>query len=368
MRKILAIAPYPYLPYFSGGQKFIAGFYEHLGRSADLTVISTRKNDPSLASGYRLLPLLKNSFTRYYDPSLVNLVSSHIKELNIDTVIWEHPYYAWLALRMKKKTGVQTILHTHNIEYQRFKSMGKWWWPVLRRYEKKFFRGADRILFISDEDKKFATENWQVDPEKCIDVPFGIDIQSYPADRSVQQENLRAQYGIDPKEKILLFNGLLNYGPNLDALKAILKKINPLLLQKQLRYKILVCGKGLPEEFHGLDAWRESNIIYAGFVDDIAAHFKAADVFLNPVMSGGGVKTKMVEAIAYGTTVVSMESGAAGIRREVCGSKLVVAEDGNWEKFADEVIRASEVQSETPPGYYQYYHWDGIIRNLISSI
>ena len=76
----------------------------------------------------------------------------------------------------------------------------------------------------------------------------------------------------------------------------------------------------------------------------------------------------MVEAIAYGTTVVSLESGAAGISRDVCGSKLVVVDDGICEAFAIEVIRASEVQSETPSGYYQYYHWDGIIKNLVASI
>ncbi len=39
MKKILDITPYTYLPYFSGGQKFIARFFDHLGREADLTVI-----------------------------------------------------------------------------------------------------------------------------------------------------------------------------------------------------------------------------------------------------------------------------------------------------------------------------------------
>ncbi|MBK7560873.1 MAG: hypothetical protein IPI68_04990 [Chitinophagaceae bacterium] len=48
MKKILAIAPYPYLPYFSGGQKFIAKFLEYLRNETDLTVISTDDNDWSL--------------------------------------------------------------------------------------------------------------------------------------------------------------------------------------------------------------------------------------------------------------------------------------------------------------------------------
>jgi polysaccharide biosynthesis protein PslH len=58
MKKVLAIAPYPYLPYFSGGQKFIAKFFEYLGNEVDLTVISVGENDFSLVKNYKIIPLL----------------------------------------------------------------------------------------------------------------------------------------------------------------------------------------------------------------------------------------------------------------------------------------------------------------------
>ena len=54
MKKVLAIAPYPYLPFFSGGQKFIARFFEYLGKKVDLTVISVAKNDFSLAKNFKV--------------------------------------------------------------------------------------------------------------------------------------------------------------------------------------------------------------------------------------------------------------------------------------------------------------------------
>ena len=71
MKKILAIAPYSYLPYHSGGQKFIAGFLEHLGKKTDLTVVSVQENDFTLAKSYQAFPLLKKSFSRYMDRSLL---------------------------------------------------------------------------------------------------------------------------------------------------------------------------------------------------------------------------------------------------------------------------------------------------------
>ena len=156
----------------------------------------------------------------------------------------------------------------------------------------------------------------------------------------------------------------MSYGPNLDALKIILEKINP-GLQKQTghSYRIIVCGKGLPSEFDELKAWTDQSVIYAGFADDISLYYKAADILLNPVQTGGGIKTKMVEAIAYGCAVVATESGARGIYREVCGEKLLVVADNDWEGFIT-AIHSAHSNAVTPPEYYDRYYWGHLIKRI----
>ena len=281
MKKVLAIAPYSYLPFFSGGQKFIAQFFDYLGREVDLTVVSVYENDFSLATTYKTIPLLKKSFARYYDLSLVSKISSLVKQEGFDTIIWEHPYYSWLAFRVRNRTGVKTIIHTHNIEYQRFRSTGRWWWPILKVYEKKCFKKADKVFFITPEDRNFAINNWKIEKEKCIDLPFGVEIKQYPDDKAVCRTIIADRHGISKDEKIIQFNGLLSYKPNLDALKVILDKINPLLLaQPSFRYKLIVCGKGLPDEMNLLKEYANNNIIFTGFTPDIITYFKATDIFL----------------------------------------------------------------------------------------
>ena len=366
MKKLLAIAPYSYLPVYSGGQKYIAGFYEHLAEHCELKVISTKNNDPRLARGYTLLPWLKNSFSRYFDPSLARRISEEIEREHYDAVIWEHPYYAWLAKKLKKKTGIRSILHTHNIEHLRFRSLGKWWWPLLRRYERGFFRDADLLLFITDEDKKFAIDDWKIDSGKCVEVPFGINIKEYPGDRDRCREEVISRHGISPDESVLLFNGLLEYRPNLEALKSIVEHIHPRLRASGFRYRILVCGKGLPESWNKLED--QDGITYAGFVENIETYFKAADVFLNPVMSGGGVKTKIVEAIAYGTTVVSTTTGATGVDPAICGQKLRITGDEDWEGFSEAVKDVAGTRMVTPKSYYEHYAWDAIMRRLVNRL
>jgi glycosyltransferase involved in cell wall biosynthesis len=369
MKKLLAIAPYSYLPYYSGGQKFIALFFEYLGRETDLTVISVRENDFSLAKSYKALPILKKSFFRYLDPTLPFKIIALIKKNKYDSIIWEHPYYAWAAYRVKKKTGIKTIIHSHNIEHQRFHSIGKWWWRVLRVYEKWFFKFADTIFFITEEDRRFAIENWNIDTLKCIDVPFGIEMDRFPNDRQNCKKEIKARHGITEIDNIFLFNGVLDYKPNLDALNVILKEINPLLLaQPHFNYKIIVCGKKLPSHFNSLLEYADKNIIYAGFVEDIETYFKGSDLFLNPVQSGGGIKTKMVEAIGFGTTVIATHNGAAGIDRDVCGNKLIEIPGSNAKYFANAITKHVSDNSITPSEYYDTYFLGNIVKRVINFI
>ena len=186
-----------------------------------------------------------------------------------------------------------------------------------------------------------------------------------PADAQVVKQKIYARHNIPANTTLLFFNGTLDYKPNLDALIFILNEINPLLLNEQsFNYRILICGRGLPSLYNELKNYADKNIIYAGFVDDVYAYFKAADIFINPVVTGGGVKTKVVEAMGYGVTVVSCASGAAGIELSVCGEKIKVVNDNDATAFVKEIMSNRNTQIKTPQSYYEYYSWKNIVKKL----
>jgi len=85
---------------------------------------------------------------------------------------------------------------------------------------------------------------------------------------------------------------------------------------------------------------------------------------LNPVQSGGGIKTKMVEAIAFGTTVITTETGAMGIHKNICGRKLIVVPDNNWKHFAQAIVTNADNGDITPASYYDYYYWGNIVKKI----
>lgn len=367
--KIVSIIPYKILPAKLGGEKGIALFNEYLAREVDLTGITTQNNDPALAKGYRLLNILSNNKSRYANIFLYYTVRRIIQRQRATHLLIEHPYYGWLAWMLRKTLSIKLIVHSHNIEFMRSRSIRRKWWKALKWYERWVYKFADKVFFISEDDRAFAIKELGVDRGRSMAVTYGIEQPALPVDLAESRRKIQQLHAIRDDEKILLFNGALYHSTNYDALRIILDEINPLLLkQSDFRYKIIVCGKGLPASFNELRDYSAKNVIYAGFVDDISLYFKAADVFLNPILSGGGIKTKAVEALAMNCSVVSTELGALGIQREVCGNKLHVVQEGEWDRFTSLVMQVANNSETIPDAFFSYYYWGNIAKKVAESL
>ena len=206
--------------------------------------------------------------------------------------------------------------------------------------------------------------NFHLDASKCLVVTYGIEKNGLPSaeERSNAKNAIKQSHGIAKNEKILFFNGSFNYGPNLDALETIAKIICPLLDQAGFAYKVIVCGPWLKSEYH------HPNLIIKGYVDSIEPYFLAADIFLNPLTGGGGIKTKLVEALAFNANAVSTKSGVAGVDPLLCNKKLTVVEDGDWENFARCIIEEGSIETDTPPEFYQHFYWGNIAKKAAEFI
>ena len=366
--KVLSIVPYQVLPAKLGGEKSISIFNEYLGKHIPLIVVSTRNNDSSLAENYNMYNELSDSRIRYLNIFQYFFFRRLIQKENITHLIIEHPYFGWLGYLLAKTLSLKFIVRSQNIEYMRSKSIGRWWWKALKWYEQWVYKVCDLIFFISEDDRNFAVNTMGISPGKSLTATYGIRMDKVPEGRSSAREIIEKRHDIKPGETILLFNGALYHHTNYDAVTIILKEINPELIRQNLPYKIIICGKGLPDSFNELKEYRDKGIIYAGFVDDISEYFLAADIFLNPIMAGGGIKTKAVEALAHNCTVISTEIGAMGLKREVCGNKLSVVGDKDWHSFSRAVISAFNNRSDIPGEFFQYYYWGNIVEMVIREL
>ncbi|MEP7278424.1 MAG: glycosyltransferase [Bacteroidota bacterium] len=369
MPTIISIVSYPFLPAKLGGQKGIALFNKYLSRCYRIVCITTQKNTPAAAEGYEVSNIISNSPLRYINLFLFFPVYNMIKKEKAAHLILEHPYYGWLGILLKKACGIQLVVHSHNIESLRWKSLQKWWWPILAFYEKHTHRQADHNFFIREEDRVYAINKFRLKAEKCSTITYGIEWNTPPRqqEKQVCKKQLQDLYGIDPGTKIFLFNGSLDYAPNGQAVKTILDILNVQLLQTGQAYKIIICGKGLPVEMDELKAYADKNIIYAGFVNDISLYFKGTDIFINPVIDGGGIKTKLVEALGYNITCVTTESGALGIPPALTGSKMYTVADTDTAGFVKAMLRA-DVSAHIPAAFFEHFYWGNIALKVKSII
>ena len=369
MANVLSIVSYKIFPAKLGGQKGIALFNEYFSKHHKLFCVTIKDNEPSLAS-YKVFNLLSNSPFRYINIFYFGLLKKIIKENHISHIILEHPYYGWLALLLQYFCKVKVIAHSHNIEAERFKTVGKWWWKILWYYEKFIHNKTDFTFCITAEDRNYFYENYKIAYAKSSVITYGIPWNTFPSsiERTAAKNKLEKEYSLSTGTLLFLFNGTLNYGPNLDAVKNIVESINPLFIKNKVDYKIIICGKGLPEEMNELKNYAGKNVIYAGFVDDITTYFKGADVFINPVTDGGGIKTKIVEALGYNLNVVSTLNGAIGVDKEICNGKLFLCNNNDWQGFARAMQEAPKLNQSTPPEFFEHFYWENIAKKAADII
>jgi glycosyltransferase involved in cell wall biosynthesis len=361
---VASLVSYQIMPANMGGQKGIYLFLKYFSRFHPVVCYTTMNNVPGSQEPFQVKTMLRNNKFRYINLFYFFKLKKEFREDGITHLLLEQPYYGWLALLLKRFLGIKFILHSHNIEALRFRDTNKWWWPILGWYEKQIHKRADFNFFISLEDMNYAVVNFKLDKERCTVITYGTEKANDPgslAKLSARQEICR-QHDIDPGDKLLLFNGTLNYAPNKRGLERILEAINPALLKSKVpAYKIIICGSGLDLEHKNLSGFKDKNIIYPGFVDDIGIYFEAADIFINPVSDGGGIKTKLVEALAAGCSAVSFHHGAIGVPPDVAPDKLKVVADNDIIAFVKELAVLMEADlTPTPPAFYDHFYWRNI--------
>jgi polysaccharide biosynthesis protein PslH len=364
MHTVLSIVPYKFLPAKVGGQKGIALFNKHFAKRVRLVCVTVSSNDASQAEGYEVRAWLSTSPLRYINPFYFFKLKRLLKQTNASVLLIEHPYYGWLGTLLKRSTGLPLAVHSHNMEGLRFRTMGKWWWKILAQYERFTHRQADYNFFIHDQDRHYAIKEFGLNPHKCITVTYGIEWSQPPSRLQMQAagRELRTMHGIAPDESILLFNGAFNYKPNLDALNLIIQTINPKLQQAGFKYRIIICGRDIPQD---ILQTQYPNMTILGFVDDINLYFRGANVFINPVNEGGGIKTKLVEALGHNLNAVSTENGAIGVDPAICNGKLLVSANDDWESFAGNIIAAARIDADIPEEYFQHFYWGHVIQKLV---
>ena len=368
MKKIAFIVPYDFVPPKNGGHKAAFGFAEFLSKEEELICISTQNNEHTEV--FRLERLLPNSPFRYFNPFLGWKTARHLSREQVNYCLFHQPFLCLTFGPFLYLMGIPFGIFVQNIEYQRFRSLKKWWWPLMYCFEWISFKWSRHLFFIAPSDISIAQKQFALAPQKCVALNYGTYEEEMPFDRLLARSQILEQHQFEHQDKLLLFFGPQSYQPNLEAVLFIIDSLYPKLCsQNDFSFQLLICGGGLPKN-HRNTIEELPNFHYLGFVDEIEKYIKSADLMLNPICTGGGVKTKIIEAIALGTSVISFESGAIGIDHKSTGEKLTIVPNNHIEDYFNAIQNnlGRKENPKTPACFYDFYSWKKIAQQTLSAI
>jgi glycosyltransferase involved in cell wall biosynthesis len=139
----------------------------------------------------------------------------------------------------------------------------------------------------------------------------------------VESEKLQASEADPSFECTILFSGQMSYFPNQDAVVFFHDRILPLILAENPKATFCVVGAHPPKRI--LRLARDPRIKVTGFVPDLGAYIKQAQVVVVPLRCGAGISMKILQALALRRPVVATSFGARGLDVEP-GKHLLLAD------------------------------------------
>lgn len=194
-------------------------------------------------------------------------------------------------------------------------------WRFWVRYESRWFPRFGKVLTVTSQDGEALKK---VLPQLDVyDRAIAVDIQPEPA--AMPEPGCR-----------IGFLASFAHQPNVDAALFFADTIFPLVRQHLSDAEFVVAGRNPPTSLLQKDG---AGITCIGYVEDVPTFYGSVDLVVAPILYGGGIKIKVLEAMACGRPVVTTTIGAEGIA-EADDGVLVIADEPT--QFAAEVIKLLE--------------------------
>ena len=150
----------------------------------------------------------------------------------------------------------------------------------LKIYENIMFEYFDNHAIISLQDQELI---YHVKREQIAIIPNGIDTHFFSPNPKIE------------KKHTLLFNGNMQYQPNVKSAIYIVNHILPLVKEKNPTVTLLISGTSPTKEVQDLAS---DTITISGWMDDIRDAYNQAEIFIAPMQIGTGLQNKLLEAMA----------------------------------------------------------------------
>jgi len=191
-------------------------------------------------------------------------------------------------------------------------------WAKHRRYLASILKNFQACIVASSRERQLLP--LAVKDYRSVEViPNSVDLASYSDVDEAAEPNT------------LIYTGSLSFTLNFEAMVWFTRQIYPHIQAQVPEVRLSITG-----DHAGRSLPPARNVTLTGFVDDVRPLVARTWVSVVPLLTGGGTRLKILEAMALGTPVVSTSKGAEGLDVEA-GKHLLIADTP--ELFAQHAIR-----------------------------
>jgi GT2 family glycosyltransferase/glycosyltransferase involved in cell wall biosynthesis len=327
--RVLFVAPYPIYPPTHGGGVFMYGTTKAMASRAHLHLVvvvdedwQMEQHDPLVKQCASAAFFKRPDHTTFAPWSIVPHAVRELALSDLEWIIHRQIYLHRIDVVQLEYTNlgqyafdfrsVVTALFEHDVYFQSIGRLLQRPGPVFRkigpgleylraiRYELRMLPRLDHIQVCSRENRDYLlgfvpSLSGRIDDT----MRAGIDTSQYQL-----HEGPREPY-------TMLFLGSFSHLPNQEALDWFAKQVLPLVIEKCPQARLVIIGSNPPPR-HSLPV-PDSNVEMRGFVEDLQEPLRRYAVFVCPILTGSGVRVKLLEAFAAGIPVVSTRIGAEGL-------------------------------------------------------
>jgi polysaccharide biosynthesis protein PslH len=355
--KILQLSPQLPFPAENGGKIGIANILKQFRRQGCEVTFFTYNNGNLSKEGIaeaekycRLLLFnhsLKNTYPRiiksliqgksiyiekYSSPEIIEFLSKEIETNHYDIIHADHTGISKLALLLGKRFNIPVGIRLHNIEtiiWQRYFENLPFYSPkryyiyqqsnILASEEAKLINSADICFSITEDDKQRALK---LAPEANVMVASaGVDLDQWNVDHDINRNHF----------EIILATYYV-WKHNVDGLKWFIQHVMPIIKSELHEATLTLLGESPPK---WLNDYKDLGVNVVGYVPSVKPYYNRANVFIVPLFVGGGIRIKILEAMAMELPVVATNVAAEGISASQ-NEGLFISDDSK--QFAQKII------------------------------
>jgi polysaccharide biosynthesis protein PslH len=244
-----------------------------------------------------------------------------LKAEAFDIVQLEGLYLTPYITIIRRYSKAAIVFRAHNIEHfiwermaRACKTPGKRQYlrllaSRLKKYETDIIHAVDGLAAITPADEEFFLQQGFRGP--TVVIPVGVPELKLPDPLPEA----------DPGSVFHL--GSMDWRPNQEGIRWFLQQVWPLVIRQMPGLTFYLAGKRMPSSFR---QYASSNVVIVGEVPDALEFTLSKKLLVVPLLSGGGMRVKIIEGMAAARPIVSTPVGAEGIPC-IHGEHLYLAED-----------------------------------------